>query len=294
MTMLLEGVDISHWQSGLPPMVGRHLAVVKISQSDYVDPGAADHLAALHRLGYGDGVGAEYVGGYHWLDPEPPAAAQAAVYLRNVPAWVDFHAVDVEGRLLTLGTRYSVARDMAATWIDWIHARDHRPVLQYSSRGTWPGSNGQDGNWVADYTGDPNRLVLRLTARGVPWVVWQYSSSGGRLDLDRFDPDVLGRLCGRTSKPPVPAPAQGGPAKVKFIQVSAADTKLLESIDLPANTAIETLDGEQWTTLGPTKVHAYPGLPDGHSDRRVVVVSTGRFYADKLRRYTAQVAVIPS
>jgi hypothetical protein len=45
-------------------------------------------------------------------------------------------------------------------------------------------------------------------------------------------------------------------------------------------------------TVGPTKVRALPGLVDAHTNRRVVVVSTARFYDDGIARPTVQVAVL--
>jgi len=40
-------------------------------------------------------------------------------------------------------------------------------------------------------------------------------------------------------------------------------------------------------------VHTVPGLVDGHSNRQAVVINTGRFYKDGIRRLSIQVAVLP-
>lgn len=94
----------------------------------------------------------------------------------------------------------------------------------------------------------------------------------------------------RGSVRPTPPPPEA--YKVKFIQLSSADVAGLPSISVPADTPIETFDGEQWTKVGPTNLRVLPGLVDAHSNRRAVVISTGRFYADGKQRPTAQVAVI--
>lgn len=283
--MYPEGIDVSLWQDpayAAAHLQGRDLAIVKISQSDFLDPKRKLHVAMALE------TGVKFLGGYHWLDPEPGPEAQADLYLRNAPAELDFHNVDVEGRILAVGGNNRFARGYAQRFIAYVHRNDSRPILQYSSRGTWPGNNGQNGNWVADYTGDPERWTL-LTRR-VPWVIWQYGSRP--LDQDRYKPDLLAKLCNKPTPAPTPTPAPGG-TKVKFIQISASDVAALPSLVLDKPTPIETLDGERWTTIGPTSVSVLPGLPDAHSNRRLVVIRTGRFYADKVRRPTVQVAVLP-
>ena len=228
--MYSEGIDVSVWQDDITAaLAGKSLCIVKVSQRDFLDPDTTMHLNAARALSI------PWLGGYHWLDPTPSAEDQAALFLRNAPKDLDFLVYDVEGRILR---DMPQARDMTQRAIRWLHERDPRPVLQYSSRGTWPGNNGQDGNWVADYGGDPYRLAMRLTFQAVQWVIWQYTSTP--LDSNRFKPDELARLCHETA----PAPKETDP------MTNLVPTTCHRVVDIPAGKVLyRTPGGSRFTRL---------------------------------------------
>jgi hypothetical protein len=89
------------------------------------------------------------------------------------------------------------------------------PILLYSSRGTWPGELGQDANWVADYTGDPNRPGV---SPRIPWAFWQWTSTPW--DKNRFNGDLaaLRKLASFASPPPQPAPEEDQDVRVVVVR----------------------------------------------------------------------------
>lgn len=170
----LRGIDVSLWQSDAfeaSNLPGCSFVIVKISQAGFIDSSAPGHIATAKKAGV-------VVGGYHFLDPEPPAITQAQVFLAHAGD-CEFLAVDVEGQILTRGMTF--AQDMAQGFIGYVKAHDPRKVLMYSSRGTWPGLCGADAAWVADYDGDPNRSGVSPRIR---WAFWQYGGTG--IDRDYF------------------------------------------------------------------------------------------------------------
>lgn len=285
-----EGIDVSKYQpsiAGVLRLHGRSLCIVKVSEGTTPDPLAAQHFAACRA------AHVDWMGAYHYLRIEVDGAAQARAFLALVPDDVDFLCLDVEGRSLYDPATHGAFLGIARYFILTLRALDpkHRPILLYSSRGTWPGALGQDANWCADYAGDPNRFFARPR---VPWIVWQYTSraDGMNLDADRFDEARLAALCGRdTPAPPVLPPSEDH--AMKFIQMSSADVANLPSVAVPEGTRIEDFEGGFVSTVGPTSLRRLPGLVDAHTDHLPVVVVTGRYYADGLRRYTGQVAVLP-
>lgn len=106
---------------------------------------------------------------------------------------------------------------------------------------------------------------------------------------------ATGAYYGLTTRTPAPSRPPTDPIgeSVEFIQISQADADALPSLELTKPTPIEDFAGTRWATIGPTHVRVLPGLVDAHTNRRAVVISTGRFYADGDKRPTVQVAVIP-
>lgn len=279
---MIEGIDVSAYDGGIRD-AGVGFAIVKVSEGGSLDASAGPHAAQAIAAG-------DVLGAYHYLRLAPYAEAQAALFAASTPREALFLCLDVEGPELENASSRPTFLAMARAFIAWLHAHDPRPVLLYSSRGTWPGSLGQDGNWVADYTGDPNRLFLRLTGQGVAWLIWQWSGVTGQFDRDRFagsSADLRDWCAAHTRG----QRSQGGSA-VQFIQVSTADAAVLPRLNVPAGTVIEDFEGTAWATIGPTSVPRLPGLVNAHTDRVAVVVMTARFYADHLMRPTVQVAVL--
>src|SRR4051794_7496978 len=100
----LAGLDVSMYQPVIDhALIGQSFVVVKVSQANFTDPLYQRHIVAAKRAQV-------VIGGYHYLDPEPPAVTQADVFLRHAGD-AEFLAVDVEGRLLATGM--ANARNMA-------------------------------------------------------------------------------------------------------------------------------------------------------------------------------------
>lgn len=225
----LEGPDVSLYQTSIP-LAGAAFAIVKISQAGFTDPKHAQHLAAAKAAGV-------VVGGYHYLDPEPPAVSQAQLFLDHAQG-CEFLAVDVEGRILAQGMAF--ARNMAKGFIEYVHGHDPRKVLMYSSRGTWPGDCGADGRWVADYSGDPNRPGV---SPRLPWTFWQYTDKP--VDRSRFAGTLeqLHALAGRADPPP------SGDAK-KDPMTNLVPLTCHRVVDLPKGAVLQkTPGGDTFTTL---------------------------------------------
>lgn len=232
----LAGIDVSLYQDDIRhALIGQSFCVVKVSQAGYPDPKVDAHFAACEAAGV-------VPGGYHWLDPQPDAISQAIVFLRHAgPA--RFLAVDVEGRV---GPTTARGRQMAREFIAYVKAHDSRKVLLYSSRGTWPGDCGQDANWVADYSGDPNRAGV---SPRIPWLFWQRSGTG--IDRDYFagTPADLAAFAGQHPAPK-PQPEPSGEPMFNLVPVTAHRV-----IDIPAGTVLEqTPGGDRYSTTPPGKV----------------------------------------
>lgn len=112
-------------------------------------------------------------------------------------------------------------------------------------------------------------------------------------DMDRL---VARAKALATPTPPAPAPQPrptGGTA-VRFVQVPQAVVDTLPSLAIPAGVIYEDLAGQSFMVEDEATHIPYIGLADAHSNRRVVVLQTGRYYDDHQARPTAQVAYAPA
>lgn len=214
------GIDVSLYQDDITSVL-RSVAfcIVKVSEGGFIDPKGARHLAAAKAAGV-------VTGAYHYAQPVPSGDAQAALFLANAKD-AEILALDVESHSL----RFPAVN---RAFIAHVKAHDKRPLLLYSSEGTWPGDLGQDGNWVANYSNEPGHLL-----KGLKWAIWQYA--GSTLDRDRFNGtlDQLHALAGRT-----PAPSTGEP------MTNLVPLTTHRVVDLPAGTVLQkTPGGDIYTHL---------------------------------------------
>jgi hypothetical protein len=103
--------------------------------------------------------------------------------------------------------------EIAAFFVALKAARPGVRVGLYESLSGFDQGLGQDFNWVAAWVSNPPPI---------PWTFWQYTSSGGTLDLDHFNGTQaqLLELAGIHAPAPHPVPP---PLKV-FVAVHSGNT----------------------------------------------------------------------
>ncbi|GAC1618034.1 MAG: hypothetical protein NVS9B1_27270 [Candidatus Dormibacteraceae bacterium] len=156
---MIEGLDVSVYQSTTPPLTGLGFLFAKATEgTGYVDPTYTMHVANAERAGL-------VVGAYHFGIAGDPAG-QAAHFLATIGA-VRMLALDFE----RANPQMSQAEGRA--FIAAVHAAGYRIGL-YAPDSGFP-DLGQDWNWVASYDYRPTR----------PMLFWQYTSKPN-LDRDHF------------------------------------------------------------------------------------------------------------
>lgn len=266
---MLDGIDVSS-HNGPFSTDGQSFVIIRASYGTGRDMAFGRHFARARAAGV-------VTGAYCFGRNQDPAAQ--ADRLIEIGGEADLLVLDRESD----AGHPTMTVHQARAFIARIHERGRRVGLYASESGYPADAFGADWRWVANYSREPR----------VPWDIWQWT--GTLIDRNRFRGTLadLHMLAGREFPPPAtgqPPDSEANP--VKFLQLSSADLTALPSIEVPADTPLEDFAGEQWDTIGPTKVRVLPGLVDAHTNRRIVVVSTGRFYADRKARPTAQVAVL--
>jgi GH25 family lysozyme M1 (1,4-beta-N-acetylmuramidase) len=157
-----QGIDLSYWQDYTPHLAGLSFAFARASVALSVDETYGMHRRDIRKAGL-------ILGAYHYLTYGPSGPRQASLFL-SVVGDANILALDVESTALKYPS-------VAAAFINTLCRLDRgrRKILLYSSDGTWPGSLGQDANWVANYNKEPVRN----------WRFWQYE--GETLDRDVFN-----------------------------------------------------------------------------------------------------------
>jgi hypothetical protein len=188
-TSYLDGIDISKWQPTTPPLAGQSFAFARATYATTVDPKYAMHVANFRRAGL-------VVGAYHFGVGFVTPLAQVKAFVA-VAKDADLLVLDLER-----DTTKTMTRAQGREFIRRLRAAaPGKTILLYSSRGTWPGDLGQDANWVADYTGQPDRVGV---SPRIPWAFWQWTSRPW--DKNRFAGDLAElRALARVTKP-VPQP----------------------------------------------------------------------------------------
>lgn len=161
-----EGIDVSQFNGDISNALKTcNFAFARASIGGGYDATYAGHLADMHRANV-------IRGAYHYATFGPGPTRQANMFLR--------HADDAE--ILAVDAESSVLRHPQTIRAIVINIRNldvqKRPILLYSSEGTWPGDMTQDANWVANWSRMPN----------ITWLFWQYR--GSPLDRDKFNGTV--------------------------------------------------------------------------------------------------------
>lgn len=215
---MLRGIDVSHY-NGLASaelLAQLDFAIVRATYGT-----RADAMYSRHTSRFRSATNVLAVGAYHfgvgWASP----AAQVSAFLAAARG-ADFYVLDLER-----DTTKTMTRAQGAEFVRLLRASaPGKKILLYSSRGTWPGDLGQDENWVADYTGRPDRAGV---SPRIPWRIWQWQ--GHPLDQNYFNGDAaaIRRLAGKAAPAPAPAPVPDGRVRVigAFWPYKVSGTRLL-------------------------------------------------------------------
>lgn len=181
----LQGIDVSHWQKKTPILTGLGFLIARATYGTDPDSTFVMHTTAARKAGLV--TGAYHYGRHGNVSGQVDAFLQAAE-----TADVDLIAVDLEKD----GDNPAMTNAEAKAFIDAVRARGRKIGLYASSLRPYP-DLGQDWRWVADYRD--------ISHPPVAWDIWQYTSSDGKLDRDRFrgTKDEL-RLLGRDDMKPAP------------------------------------------------------------------------------------------
>lgn len=171
---MLDGIDISKWQTATPPLGGLAFVFARASIGLATDQLYDDHARHVRAAGI-------VLGAYHyWLQGDP--AGQVATFLgrsRDADLW----AIDLEGAGHTSPVAHAEVRDM----IRRIQSTG-RKVGLYASDSGYP-ELGQDYRWIAKWSGP---------APSKAWTFWQVGGTGVDHDKFRGDQAALDALANRT------------------------------------------------------------------------------------------------
>ena len=170
--MTIYGIDVSHYQATTPSLVGRSFLIAKATEGGTVDPMFDKHIAVakgMHRV----------TGAYCFNRADLPIDYQLNAFIQAAVPKVDLYALDCEEEVIAGTQRFSVAQ--AKAFMDGFRKRTGLPIGLYMSESPYRSGGykaaGHDWLWIAHYN---------TPKPGIPYDIWQYSSSGG-LDKDRFE-----------------------------------------------------------------------------------------------------------
>jgi lysozyme len=158
---MIEGIDVSHWQTTTPPLGGLDFLFARATYGTVVDDRYRTHLAKARAAGLV--VGAYHFGRAGHVSEQVDAFLAAA----GTP---DLLALDLESD----GGNPAMTADQARLFIELVQSTGRVIGLYHGAYG-YP-AIGQDWRWVAKWDVNPPAIA---------WDVWQYH--GGPLDRDRFD-----------------------------------------------------------------------------------------------------------
>lgn len=168
----LAGIDISSNQKTTPNLTGLSFALAKATEGLWHDPMYAHHMAKFRAAKL------PVVGAYHFSrsDVATPEA-QAREFLKAAGE-VDIYALDVEGA-------HAFNRTQALAFVTEMHRHGKKCGLYMSREAPFMTKVG-DWNWVADYRAG--------SVPNIPWAIWQWTSSNGKLDRNYFNGNLSALL----------------------------------------------------------------------------------------------------
>jgi Glycosyl hydrolases family 25 len=165
---MLNGIDLSHFQTTTPNLTNEDFVFVKTTDGLNKDPMYDMHVSNVLKA---EKVLGDYAFGYD-LSPTFSAEQQAAAFL--LFRTTELLALDLEN------SKIPMTNAQGAAFIAYVHSKGHKIGLYHSDSG-FP-NLGQDWNWVANWSTPPIH----------PWTFWQ--SKGGPLDQDVFNGDMTALL----------------------------------------------------------------------------------------------------
>ena len=229
-------IDISKWQAGLDiGSTGAEGVICKATQgTTYVDPSCDTHYQKAKKLGMKLGV-------YHYASGGDPIA-EADFFVNNIQGYLGeaILALDWES---TQNPRFGEHASWCLPFLKRVEERTGIKPLIYMSasvirQADWTSVVANNtGLWVAGYPDNRDSWDVPSFPYNIsPWpfyAIWQYTSSGGKLDRDIFQGDAAAwdKYVGKKgeSQPapaPVPAPAPKPEPKPDYVEyvVKPGDT----------------------------------------------------------------------
>ena len=213
---MLKGIDISHWQANLDiASTGAQFVICKATQgTTFVDPSCDRHYQIAKRLGLKLGV-------YHYASGGDPVA-EADFFVRNIKGYVG-EAILILDWEKTQNGRYHEHASWCLKFLNRVKELTGVKPLVYMSASVIKVADwskvmaGDYGLWVAGWPDNRDSWDIPDFRWDVkPWpfyALWQYTSSGGRLDRDVFMGDATAwdkyaNPSGSPTPSPAPAPAR--------------------------------------------------------------------------------------
>ena len=212
---MLKGIDISHWQANLDiASTGAQFVICKATQgTTFVDPSCDRHYQIAKRLGLKLGV-------YHYASGGDPVA-EADFFVRNIKGYIG-EAILILDWEKTQNGRYYEHASWCLRFLNRVKELTGVKPLIYMSASVIKVADwskvvaGDYGLWVAGWPDNRDSWDIPDFRWDVkPWpfyALWQYTSSGGRLDRDVFmgDATAWDKYANPSRNPapsPTPAPA---------------------------------------------------------------------------------------
>lgn len=215
---MLKGIDISHWQANLDiASTGAQFVICKATQgTTFVDPSCDRHYQIAKRLGLKLGV-------YHYASGGDPVA-EADFFVRNIKGYIG-EAILILDWEKTQNGRYHEHASWCLRFLNRVKELTGVKPLVYMSASVIKVADwskvvaGDYGLWVAGWPDNRDSWDIPDFRWDVkPWpfyALWQYTSSGGRLDRDVFmgDATAWDKYANSSGSPtpsptPTPAPAR--------------------------------------------------------------------------------------
>ena len=236
---MLKGIDISHWQANLDiASTGAEFVICKATQgTTFVDPSCDHHYQIAKRLGLKLGV-------YHYASGGDPVA-EADFFVRNIKGYIGEAILILDWEKNQNG-RYHEHASWCLRFLNRVKELTGVKPLVYMSASVIKAADwssvvaGDYGLWVAGYPDNRDSWDIPNFIWNVsPWpfyAIWQYTSSGGRLDRDVFmgDRTAWDKYAAVNGQPvtptPAPAPAPAPAENKNYIEYTVVKGDTLSGI----------------------------------------------------------------